>query len=129
MKARSQYIYTPGSSRHGYDMHTWTTITAGGALHLHITDYGANWQDKEYFSERFSGGVEVHYRTPPEYMKDDAPSQDKCWLLKCPCWHDGSSNWAMEIWVAMFDVDRPLSLLPFFEAEAIKVFSTERIDQ
>jgi hypothetical protein len=29
-------------------------------------------------------------------MAEQAPSQDKCWLLHCPCWHDGTSLYASE---------------------------------
>jgi len=71
--------------------HEWSTIGRHGALHLRITDLG------EKSDPRYSGGLEIHYRTPPEHMADDAPSHDDCWLLKCPCWHDGSSLYVRDV--------------------------------
>jgi len=41
--------------------------------------------------EKPSGGIELHYQIPPDYMDDQAPSHQDCWLLNSPCWHDGSS--------------------------------------
>ena len=46
-----------------------------------------------------SGGIEYHYREPPEHMQDEAPSHDHCWLLKAPCWHDGSSTLVTDFWI------------------------------
>lgn len=44
----------------------------------------------------------MHYRTPPESMRDDPPSSDVCWLLHCPCWHDGSSLAVEEKWIPLW---------------------------
>lgn len=82
--------------------HTWSVIGANAGLHLHITD-GKRYAQSE--DMRYSGGIEIHYRYPPEYMQDQPPSQDKCWLLKCPCWHDGSSLQASEIWIPRWLMD------------------------
>lgn len=84
--------------------HTWTCVGANGGLHLYIRE-----PHSAYVSEGLqdpSGGIEVHYRYPPEYMADDAPSHDECWVLKCPCWHDGSSLQASERWIPMWELDR-----------------------
>jgi len=75
--------------------HIWTCIGPLGALHLHISEYS----EKDHEA---SGGIEVHYRHPPDYMQDKAPSQDECWLLKCPCWHDGSSMAASDRWIPLW---------------------------
>lgn len=67
--------------------HQWELVGRHGGLHFHasITDgYGV------------TAGLEVHYLTPPDYMRNDPPSQLPCWLLKCPCWHDGTSLYASE---------------------------------
>jgi len=95
-KYRCSYEY---SQKWGKPQHVWTCIGAHGALHLHIHDA----QCDKY--GRYSGGIEIHYRTPPEHMADDAPSSDDCWLLKCPCWHDGSSLQATEDWIPFWLAD------------------------
>ena len=86
---RCKYEYT----NEFHPMHMWSVVGARMAVHVHITDLG------ESYATRYSGGVECHYRTPPDYMRDSAPSQDRCWLLHAPCWHDGSSLQAAEVWI------------------------------
>jgi len=109
---RSKYIY---NNNYGRPQHIWTVIHGQGAIHLHINDMGQEYADK-YRIDRYSGGLEIHYRKPPLYMKNDAPSQDECWILKCPCWHNGSSLEASEIWIPQWlndqhDHDRMLASL------------------
>lgn len=56
------------------------------------------WASKHTYKDGFveyMGGVEVHYATPPEHA-DYCGHHDDCWLLKGPCWHDGSSLWFRE---------------------------------
>ncbi len=77
------------SNRFGTPRHCWTCIGRHGAMHLHISGPYTHSG-----SETWSAGLETHYRQPPEYMADDAPSHEKCWLLGCPCWHDGTSLYA-----------------------------------
>lgn len=99
MKLRTKYTY----QRHfGSPEHMWTCIGREGGLHLHITDYTSSdfMQNTPY-----SGGLEVHYRSPPEYMEDDAPSHDHCWLLQCPCWHDGTSLYVSEVAIPFWLTD------------------------
>ena len=104
MKYRSKYEFTTDFSTPN---HVWTVIGRHLAIHLHISelkDHGP------------SGGIEYHYREPPEHMKDDAPSQDRCWLLKAPCWHDGSSMQVTDYWIPQWqksphDHARMLALL------------------
>lgn len=48
------------------------------------------------------GGIEQHSRKPM-YDWDRAPSNDKCWLLDGPCWHDGSSLQAEEFWIPLYN--------------------------
>ncbi len=45
------------------------------------------------------GGVEIHYAKPPDHLHEKIPSHDHCWLLDGPCWHDGSSTHASEVWI------------------------------
>ncbi len=102
MKLRQEYIYRERITRLGYER-IWTTLGAAGATHLHIEDYPADYVAK--YGEKYFGGIEIHYREAPHYMKNDAPSQDTCWILKAPCWHDGSSLQASEKWIPLWQVD------------------------
>lgn len=90
-KYRALYQY---QSRFGSQRHDWHIIGAPGALSFHVTDHGAEHEAK--YSTRYSAGLEAHYRQPPDYMADQPPSHDECWVLKCPCWHDGTSTYANE---------------------------------
>ena len=100
-KWRALYQY---QSRFGNPKHDWQVIGASGALHFHVTDHGAEHEAK--FGQRYSAGLEVHYRQPPDYMAEQPPSHDECWVLKCPCWHDGTSLYAYEH-VLPFWLSRP----------------------
>lgn len=97
MKFRCKYEY---SNQFESPNHVWTCIGALGAIHFHVTDMGE--KHGEQYGNRYSGGLETHYRSPPDYMKDHAPSHDKCWLLQCPCWHDGTSLYASETLIPMW---------------------------
>lgn len=72
-------------------------VGAKGGVHYHVSRY----KDTNG-STSYSSGLEFHYRTPPDYMKDKPPSHDECFLLKCPCWHDGTSLYASEVYEPMF---------------------------
>lgn len=107
-KYRCTYEYTV---RHGWPFHVWTLVGARGGIHLHISDRG----EKDEYG-RYSGGIEIHHRSPPEYMQDQPPSHDECHVLKAPCWHDGSSLQASERWIPAWladphDHDRMFRLL------------------
>lgn len=93
---RCKYVWTPNGVG-GYEKHHFEVIGARGGLHLHITDLGEEKQQ-----DRWSAGLEEHWRSPPPYMDDRAPSHDVCWLLHCPCWHDGTSLYAMETLLPLF---------------------------
>lgn len=83
------------SNRFGSWRHEWSAVGARGAISVWITEARSDSDSEAY------GGVEVHYRTPPDYMIEDAPSQIKCHLLGGPCWHDGSSL-AADSWIEMW---------------------------
>jgi hypothetical protein len=78
-----------------HDKHTddyetrWAVLGPLGAVDFHMTN-------RPVIDHR-SGGIEMHYRTPPDYMSDQAPSHEHCRLLDAPCWHDGSSLYASEV--------------------------------
>lgn len=75
-----------GAWRMSYDV-----IGAAGAVSLNVSGphhYGGE--------DHYSAGLECHWRSPPAYMCDRPPSHDECHVLKCPCWHDGTSLYAQE---------------------------------
>lgn len=126
MKYRLKYEY---SRLWGRPHHVWTCIGRHGAMHFHVTDHGED-REREY-GQRYSGGLETHYRSPPDYMEDHAPSQDKCWLLKCPCWHDGTSLYATEhlipLWLA--NQNDPEYVFRILVEEYEKTFNKSNDDQ
>jgi len=117
MKYRSKYEF---SIRNGHEYHDWSVIARHIGIHLHIIDMGED--DGKEAGERYSGGIEIHYRQPPDYMKDEAPSHDNCWLLKAPCWHDGSSMQVTDKWIPRWRAlagrpDEHVQMLEFLEIE------------
>lgn len=78
-----------GSWRYSYEL-----VGAKGGLHLHVT--GPHNYDG---ADHWSAGLEAHSRTPLHEV--EAPSHDECWLLKCPCWHDGTSLYAQEAYLPL----------------------------
>ena len=96
MNYRCEYKYC---RLFGQPRHIWALVGAHGGLHLHITDYGE--KHEEEYGYRYQGGIEVHWRHPPSGA-NRPPDNDECWLLKCPCWHDGSSLQATETWIPIW---------------------------
>ena len=96
-KLRSRYEYAP---RFGSQHHTWIVTGALGAIHLHIS--GPHHYDGQ---DHWSVGLETHYRSPPDYMANYAPSHDQCWVLKGPCWHDGTPLYAEERYLSWWQVE------------------------
>jgi len=77
-------------------VHVWSLAGFHGGVHLHIHGYRTS-PDEEY---RWSGGVEAHRKSPPDYS--EPPSHADCWLTGGLCWHDGTSLWATEHWIPRF---------------------------
>lgn len=93
---RYQYRLAP---RFGQWEHSYELIGLHGGVHLHITEYTKDYQN---ITGPYGGGIEFHYRTPYR-GRNEPPSHDECWLLKAPCWHDGSSLWASEYWIPLWE--------------------------
>ncbi len=89
---RCKYEYT---FRYGDVVHTWSVVGVKGVVHLHIT--------ASTDRSPAHGGIEIHYRQPPDCMKDQPPTHDNCWLLNQPCWHDGSSLQVEETWIPLWN--------------------------
>ena len=100
MKYRNEYKF---NDDFGLERHVWTCIGRRGAIHLHVS---GSLRDADGPNEGYYGGLEVHYREPPDCMNEDAPSQDRCWLLDGPCWHDGTSLYASETLIPLWLCDR-----------------------
>lgn len=69
----------------------WALTGEKGAIHI--------WAQPDTYEHRrsdWSGGIECHYASAPDYMSADCPSHERCWLLDRPCWHDGSSLYFSE---------------------------------
>lgn len=78
----------------------FAVIDDRGATHFHFRiDKEPFFADEGWFS---CAGVETHYASPPDYMSEDKPSHERCWLIERPCWHDGTSLWASEHWLPHF---------------------------
>ncbi len=85
----------------GNIMHVWSVETALGAVHLHITDYGED--RSQHFVDRYSGGVEYHWRYPPAHAPHKAPDHTDCPYVHGVCWHDGTSMYASDYYVPMIE--------------------------
>lgn len=90
-KYRCRYVW---SHRFGGPHHSYEVIGARGGLHLHISEFADSSG-----ATKSSAGLELHSRFAPD---DSAPTNDRCWLLKCPCWHDGTTLYAEERYLPMF---------------------------
>lgn len=64
--------------------HSWTLIGEKGGLHFHVNIL----EDEKYGP---TAGLEIH-----KFSGVGAPDHVPCWLLHAPCWHDGTSSYAME---------------------------------
>ena len=78
----------------------WTCVGPKGGVHILI------FESVYHGMLRYSGGREVHSKAPFDYAPQSEPSHEQCWLIKCPCWHDGSSLYVSETVVPYWLVDR-----------------------
>ena len=67
----------------------WSLANEHGGIHI------SAWRDSLGY-ERWMGGIECHWASPPDYYEGTEPHHDHCWLLGKPCWHDGSSLYFSE---------------------------------
>lgn len=78
----------------GEPSHVWWIKDDRGAVHI-----WARISRLDGFPTEWIGGVECHWAECPEgsgWFNPQSPSQSDCWLLKGPCWHDGSSLYFRE---------------------------------
>lgn len=81
----------------GYERR-WVVVGPKGAVDFHCTHGPVDHPIVGRI-----GGVEYHYRTPPDYMRSEAAHHPCCWALDGPCWSDGSSLQATEHWIPMLE--------------------------
>lgn len=67
--------------------HIWFIVGEKGGVHIWATEKSKELSDR--FGGRFYGGIECHWRQAQHGEAE--VSHDHCWLLKGPCYHDGSS--------------------------------------
>lgn len=78
----------------------WIVVGKHGAVDFHCTHSGSE-TSRKYGRV---GGVEYHHRRPTSYMGADYSCTDEhCYVLGGKCWFDGTSLWASEHWIPMFE--------------------------
>lgn len=73
----------------------WCVIGRNGAVDFHCLNEAGPFGRV--------GGVEYHMRAAPAYSEKAAPDHENCWLIGCPCWHDGSSLYATEVLIPLLE--------------------------
>lgn len=66
--------------------HQWELTGERGGIHV-----SAWWSESTFCSDKWMGGIEGHSPIPQSEYDSGKPSQEHCWLIDKPCWHDGSS--------------------------------------
>ena len=90
--------------------HDWSLKGGRGGVHIWARTSKLPGWPTEWF-----GGCECHTPHTPEHDPQAAPSHEECWLLKGPCWHDGSSlmfNEQIAPFLPLPDSDDPHALEP-----------------
>lgn len=59
----------------------------------------------------WSGGLEFHFRAAPSGREGEPPDHDECWLLHCPCWHEGSGLIVNEVYAPLLEEGREDDIL------------------
>lgn len=62
-------------------------------------------------------GLECHYRECPSYLDGKEPFSEACWLHGGRCWGDGTSLYATEVLLPMFDALGVEDFWPVLENE------------
>ena len=87
-----RYQYTLTRS-FGTWQHRYLIECRYGATEFWVSEYD---KDGVMAGHEPQSGLESHFRQPPDYMAEHAPSHPECHALKAPCWHDGTSLYAQE---------------------------------
>jgi len=73
--------------------HWWAVVGDLGGVHF--------WYSESKHDGQKYGGVEWHWRERTEDYHTETPSHDDCWVIGGPCWHDGTSLYADEVYIPM----------------------------
>jgi len=93
MKTKQKYTMV---NRFGGWRHSWVVQSATMAVELNITEYPDSMKIEH------SAGFEMHSTKPIEDSRD-VPDHVLCECVGYrPCWHDGSSRYAMEHYLPMW---------------------------
>lgn len=82
-----QYDYALWNEEGREPRHVWSVVGEDGGIHIWAVEKSPGLAAR--FGGRFYGGIESHWRRSP--YGEDEPHHEDCWLLKGPCYHDGSS--------------------------------------
>jgi hypothetical protein len=85
-----------------------------GAIDFHVLKLRA-YKDEP---ETYNAGLEVHRRTP----QAGPPTADDCLILKAPCWHDGTTVYAEEKLLPLFDPSNHDRIWQALTIEADRIF-------
>ena len=114
--AHHKYTFDPAF---GSDRHNWQLVGEKGGLNFHVSIL----ENKQYGP---SAGLEFH-----SFAGKGSPSHTPCWLLGGPCWHDGTSSYAMDtLWPViepMLAAGEHRTIFRVLESEADRYF--ERTDE
>ena len=112
-KYKYEKSYFAGSWSHSYSL-----VGRYGGLSLNIREY----------KDTPSAGLEYHYRQPKDYM-DDCPSHEKCHVINGPCWHDGTSLYARERYLPLFEAGYEDLIFSFMTSDANEAFYPDKEDE
>jgi hypothetical protein len=62
-------------------------------------------------------GLECHYKQQPSYLAGQEPFDEQCWLTGVRCWGDGTSLYATEYLLPLFQSLGVEAFWPFLEEE------------
>jgi len=93
----SEFVFRDLHARQNGWSARWLLIGQHGAVELWYFTQGDELAPRrDGYDGTYMGGIETHYRQPPDYMRDDPPTFEDCDVLRGLCWHDGSSLAASE---------------------------------
>jgi len=74
--------------------YTWSLVGPDGGVHIWAQLLPEDSLTRHMHGSQFYGGVECHWKKP--VYENQEVSQEHCWLLNGPCYHDGSSLYFSE---------------------------------
>lgn len=106
--------------------HQWSLRGPKGGISFHVSLWEGKDAEKH---DRFGGptaGLEFHHGYDPTGGQE-AAHHAQCWLLKGPCWHDGTSLYASETLWPMIRATMPdhRAILAMLEHEYTRHFERE----